>query len=539
MYSVDLKYRFCKIFWFLTLFIAIVGCSDEGSVSEQNPFPTDDEDVPFSRLLTNQKFYSSMLGEDVKYAVLLPDGYDKSKDDYPVVYLFHGFGNTEKAWYSDGKIQYYSDQYKGEITPMIFVMPNAYNTYYANRYNGQYPFMNMLTTEMVPEIDKLFRTKEDKNYRAAMGYSMGGYGALILPALNSNVFSVGVPLSMSFRTDEQYMAEPQNVYDYQWSPIFGGIGANGQNRISDYFKKYSPFHFFKDQGADSFSNLKLLIDCGDDEESLSVTNDKLHTVLRDLQINHEYRVRNGAHSFDYWKESYPEALRFISNAFQGATYTYETEPAIIGEQIVDSDYETKTISGNEINILNSLEYDSSETSKFPVLYLIHDKSAQPSNNKLSALSLFRNAMNNKTIPNSIIVEIPFRDNISSKEVKEIISYVDSNYPTLAKKENRIIIGNSKGGLIAAQFVNDESTFFNSCFLFSASLTNNNVLPNADTFYYLDIVDDSEEYQGYHNMYLSVREQNIGYEYRVRQGNDVYQSFLNGLSNSLSIINKKL
>lgn len=538
MNMLTLNLRFYTLFWFIALSTTMISCSNDNSVSEQNPLPVIEE-PPFLRLLENQKFYSSFLGEEVKYAVLLPEGYDKSKDNYPVVYLFHGFGDNEKAWYTDGMIQYYYDQYKAEITPMIFVMPSASRTYYANRFDGRYPYMDMLTKDLVPEIDKLFRTKKDKKYRAAMGYSMGGYGALILPALNPNVFSVGVPLSMSFRTDKQYLAEPQSVYDYQWSSIFGGGGASGENRITDYFKKYSPFHFFKNQNRSNFSNLKLFIDCGDDEESLSVTNDELHTVLRDLNISHEYRVRSGGHSFDYWKKSYPEALKFISDAFQDNMYPTEPLPINIGETIKDTDYETKTISGIGINILKNKDYSLSETSKFPVLYLIHDESTQPSNNKLSAISLLYNAMNTSIIPNSMIVEIPLKNGLNTTNIKEIISYVDSNYRTLPQKDKRLIIGNSNGGLKAAQFVNSEPSFFKSCFLFNANLTGNNVTPVTNTFYYLDIVDDSDQYKGYHDMYLSIREQNIDYEYRVRQGKEVYQSFLNGLSNSLSILSKKL
>ncbi|MBJ7881949.1 alpha/beta hydrolase-fold protein [Gelidibacter salicanalis] len=534
----NLEYQLNKIFYFFIFCLVIFSCSSKDNVSEQNPFPGERE-LSFKRLLTNQTFYSSILGENVDYAVLLPDGYDTSTEDYPVTYLFHGFGDNEKAWYTHGMIQYYSDQYKGEITSMIFVMPSAHNTYYANRYNGMYPYMNMLTIEMVPEIDQLFRTKNDKNHRAAMGYSMGGYGALILPALNPDVFSVGVPLSISFRTDDQYMAEPQSVYDYQWSPIFGGIGATGQSRFTDYFKQYSPFYFFENQNAVNFSNLKLLIDCGDDEESLSITNDKLHTVLRDLNISHEYRVRSGGHSFDYWKASYPEALKFISDAFQGIGYSAEPTPAIIGESISNTAYETKTVSGQSVNILKNSNYGVSDISRFPVLYLAHDTGNQPTESKLAALSLLYNAMSNQSIPYSIIVEIPLTNDLSFATMEQIISYTDSNYRTLAQKEKRVLIGNSKGGLKAAQFINNESSFFKSCFLFNANLTDNTVAPVAGTFYYLDITDDSAEYKGYNTMYKSIREQNIGYEYRVRQGNDTYQSFLNGLSNSLSILKEKI
>jgi enterochelin esterase-like enzyme len=521
------------------MFTFIVGCSDnESSVSEQNPFPKEPE-LPFSRLLTNQKFYSSILGADVTYAVLLPEGYNVSKDDYPVVYLFHGFGDKENAWYANGSIQYYSDQYKGAIVPMIFVMPSANNSYYANRYNGRYPYMDMLTKDMVPEIDKLFRTKSNKKYRAAMGYSMGGYGALILPALNPNVFSVGVPLSMSFRTDAQYVAEPQNVFDIQWSPIFGGVGSSGQSRLTDYYKQHSPFHFFGNQPAVNFTNLKLLIDCGDDEESLSITNDKLHTVLRDLNISHEYRVRTGGHSFTYWKQSYPEALKFISDAFQDILYSKEPDPAVIGTLITETNYDIQTIVGHNVNVLKNNEYANATTTSYPVIYVLHDKKEQPVSSKLSMLSLLNNAMNTLNIPKSIIVEIPFADNLTTMNIKDIVTYVDTNYRTLQQKNKRAVVGNSKGGLKAAQFVNEESAYFNACFLFSANLTNANVVPNASTFYYLDLADDSEEYLGYHNMYLTIREQNIGYEYRVRQGKDPYQSFINGLSNSFSTLTSKL
>ncbi len=45
-----------------------------------------------------------------------------------------------------------------------------------------------------------------------MGYSMGGYGALMLAAKNPEIFKTGIALSMSFRTDEQYLNEPQGVF---------------------------------------------------------------------------------------------------------------------------------------------------------------------------------------------------------------------------------------------------------------------------------------------------------------------------------------
>jgi enterochelin esterase-like enzyme len=64
---------------------------------------------------------------------------------------------------------------------MIYVMPVGFNSYYVNKYNGQFPYMDMFVDELVPLVDSLFRTKPDPNHRAVMGYSMGGYGAMIMP----------------------------------------------------------------------------------------------------------------------------------------------------------------------------------------------------------------------------------------------------------------------------------------------------------------------------------------------------------------------
>ena len=273
-------------------------------------------DVPFVRLLENQAYQSQILNRSMNYAVLLPTEYENSTDSFPVVYLLHGLGDDETAWYEDGLIQYYSDRDVDENGPMIFVMPEAFNTYYVNKYNGNYPMMDVLVTELVPTIDSMFRTIKDAKHRAVMGYSMGGYGALILPAKNPDIFKTGVLLSMSFRTDSQYVAEPQNVFDYQWGPVFGGIGAEGSERFTDYFLAHSPFHFFSDPGNQYLWDLNFFIDCGDDEETLDETNLALHNLLLDLDYPHTFRMNHGGHSWDYWHGELPEALGFISSAFK-------------------------------------------------------------------------------------------------------------------------------------------------------------------------------------------------------------------------------
>lgn len=73
----------------------------------------------------------------------------------------------------------------------------------------------------------------------------------------------------------------------------------------------------QNENIEQWKGLKIYIDSGDDEGTLAASNDKLHMVLTEKQIPHEYRVRDGGHEFAYWREAVPNGLRFISDAFQG------------------------------------------------------------------------------------------------------------------------------------------------------------------------------------------------------------------------------
>ncbi len=529
MYFWSVTLSFKRKAWVVILLLFFVSCKDE-------PAPIEPE--PFTRVVEDQQLQSTILNRSVTYNVLLPEGYNESSDSYPVVYLLHGYGDNHTAWSTFGGLQYYVDKHIGETVPMIYVMPQAYNTYYIDRYNGNYPYMQMFVNELVPAIDEKFRTKKDKTQRAVMGYSMGGYGALILPALNPDVFTISVPLSMSFRTDEQYIAESQSSFDNQWAPNFGpGYGVSGDARLTEYFKTRSPFHFFDQDNLTAFSNLKILIDCGDDEETLSNTNDNLHALMRDRQIAHEYRVRSGGHSFDYWKKSYPEALKFISNAVQGIEHPSEPSPFAIGTLIKEGDYSPLEVSGLTLNVLKPTDYQTSGV-EYPVLYFIHDVDGGERMKKvIDVFSLLRNAMTSSQLTKSIVVEIPDAENINSTLMEEIISQVDATFRTKESGMNRVMMANASGGIRATTIVSENPEMFGSCFLLCAEVANE--IANANAFYYLDITDDCDGYEGYNKLYTQIRMTGVEYEYRVRQGGESYQSFLNGLGESLASLKKRL
>jgi hypothetical protein len=87
---------------------------------------------------------------------------------------------------------------------------------------------------------------------------------------------------------------------------------------------------------------------------------------------------------------------------------------------------------------------------------------------------------------------------------------------------------------------NNTDLFSDCFIFNAQLSEEAADVSESVFYYLDGADKSASYKGYENLFLRIRNDGTdGYEYRVRQGADSYQGFLNGLNESLASLKESL
>jgi len=493
---------------------------------------------PLVRLLTEQILKSNILNRDIKYAILLPKEYDSLNSKYPVVYLLHGFGDDETAWYTWGDIMTYAEAIDPGKIPMIYVMPQGFNSYWVNQYDGEFPYMDMLVNEMVPKIDLLYHTIKDPQHRAVMGYSMGGYGALITTAKNPSVFKTGVVLSMSYRTDQQYMAESQSNWNIQWGSIFGGIGASGAARLTDYYKANNPFYFFTNPDDVSLKSQNYFIDCGDDEENLSRPNDSLHDMLRNFNIKHEYRVRNGAHSWDYWHSALPEALRYISSAVQNIPYPADPVPFNPGATVPAERIFTEQAEGTNIEFSVTVPPAYLiDTKNYPVIVALHDRNTATQEEESQKIkSLINTMIGESKIPASLLVEIPLQTGtVSAAILQQIITQVRTKYRTIADRNHTMLLGNKQAGLLAYQLVTACSQQINACLLFDANIPSDANADNSDLSYYLDITDEGLNYIGYHSQYMSVRKNQLNHEYRVRQGTPSHESFLNGLYESAAYI----
>ena len=151
------------------------------------------------KVMDNQSMKSNILKMDRKYAIYLPPDYFTSERSYPVLYLLHGAGDDQTGWVQFGEVLHIADKaiLSGSATPMVIVMPDA-NTGtrgYVNDAKGEWRYEDFFFEEFVPYIEKTFRIKGEKRYRAIAGLSMGGEGTFIYALHHPEMFSSACPLS--------------------------------------------------------------------------------------------------------------------------------------------------------------------------------------------------------------------------------------------------------------------------------------------------------------------------------------------------------
>jgi len=259
---------------------------------------------------------SKILGKEVRYSIYLPSDYESSQRKYPVLYLLHGYSDDETGWAQFGEVQKIANETisKGEATQMIIVMPDAGVSWYINDAAGKVKYEDFFINEFIPFIDSIYKTRSKKQYRAVAGLSMGGYGSFIYAMKHPDLFSAAAPLSAAIWNDDHITEMPENGWkNYKFNELFGTDLA-GKNRLTETWNKNSVLKLASTVAVEKLNQVRYYIDCGDDD-MLVKGNMELHSILLDRKVKHEFRVRDGAHNWPYWRSALPEVLKFVSESF--------------------------------------------------------------------------------------------------------------------------------------------------------------------------------------------------------------------------------
>ena len=230
--------------------------------------------------------------------VYTPAGYEGSTTKYPVLYLLHGSGGDEEAWPVKGIANVIMDNLiaQGKAKPMIVVMPNAYWNEIASldvagprtapppgigsggaapRYEAN---EKDIVDDLIPFVEKHFRTLPGRENRALAGLSMGASITANVGMKRLDVFaSIGLLSSGMFR---------------------GAADAPGGAALLD---QISP-GFLADPAATNNKLRVFFLSCGTEDPRMpSLT--KLQEELRSRKIEFTFKSYPGEHEWKVWRHS--------------------------------------------------------------------------------------------------------------------------------------------------------------------------------------------------------------------------------------------
>jgi enterochelin esterase-like enzyme len=252
---------------------------------------------------------SEILGSDRNFAIYLPPDYETSSRSYPVLYLLHGMGDDQTGWIQFGEVLRITDNaiMTGTATPMVIVMPDA-NTErigYFNSPDNEWRYEDFFFDELMPFVEKEYRIKGEKRFRAIAGLSMGGGGSFMYALHRPELFSSACPLSA-------YIG-PSSPEEAKRMFLRPGHTIT-EKQIGQYFDRHNALQLIENSDVEKIKSIRWFIDCGDDD-FLFEGNSLVHIALRKKNVPHEFRVRDGHHNWTYWRESLPQVLSFVSDAF--------------------------------------------------------------------------------------------------------------------------------------------------------------------------------------------------------------------------------
>ncbi len=155
-----------------------------------------ERDVPHGQV-AEVHYQSKALGVPRRMHVYTPPGYTTGSQRLPVLYLLHGSGDNDQSWLMAGRANFIFDNLiaAGKAKPMIVVMPAGHTPPGVTQgpASGPDAFARDLLGDVMPYIERNYRTQTSREQRAIAGLSMGGQQTLNIGLTNLDRFShIGV-----------------------------------------------------------------------------------------------------------------------------------------------------------------------------------------------------------------------------------------------------------------------------------------------------------------------------------------------------------
>ncbi len=261
---------------------------------------------PLAPNVEEHKLSSKLMDRQMPYRVILPGGYGDAKAAqarYGVIYLLHGLTGHFNNWTDSSKAAQYALDHK-----FIIVTPEGNNGWYTDSISTPTDkFESYIVQELIPEIDKKYRTAADREHRVIAGLSMGGYGSLKFglkyPAMFSLVGSFSGALGAATYPIAAGTAGNafQGVVASSLSSVFGP--ADSETR-----KANDIFALVRSLTPEKIKTMPFMyVSCGTEDFVFSNSRE-FGSLLLEKKVPHEYRHHPGMHDWVFWDDQIREFL---------------------------------------------------------------------------------------------------------------------------------------------------------------------------------------------------------------------------------------
>jgi enterochelin esterase-like enzyme len=243
--------------------------------------PWETADIPHGEI-HHHFYHSKVAGDDRDFYVYTPPDYEgRAKQDYPVLYLLHGFSDDASGWSAVGHANVILDNLitQGKAKPMIVVMPLGYGDFDVIRRGWSSwedkdlarrnltKFTQVLLGEVLPQVEGTYRIKKDRDSRAIAGLSMGGSESLLTGLNHLELFA--------------------------WIGAFSSGGID----LADFSTE------FPSLDASANKKIKLLwIACGT-EDGLIKVNRQFKSWLKEKGVRYNDIETQGMHTWMVWRRN--------------------------------------------------------------------------------------------------------------------------------------------------------------------------------------------------------------------------------------------
>ncbi|MCR9245437.1 MAG: esterase family protein [bacterium] len=261
----------------------------------------------FERRLDYGEVASPAMGREMAYAVYTPPGWTPA-ERLPLVLFLHGGGDSEDCFDRAGYGPFLDAEVDaGRVPRCVICVPNGEYGFWENWFDGSRRYRDWVLDDLVPHVQKEYRTLTGREHLHVAGISMGGHGTLRFALLEPERFESVAAISAPVMNAEQLVEFADGFWVRLFIPverIWGPTDDLARVRSEDLYRRW--------RQTSDLGGLRLMLAHGSgDREGIVRGGAAFHAHLDARGIEHDYAVYDGGHDWVSWRRIVPGVLRFL------------------------------------------------------------------------------------------------------------------------------------------------------------------------------------------------------------------------------------